>query len=76
VLSPHQHAIDLHDFIALEDLAGHVRDAALQNLLYVDPARGVGVEQEPEPDIPLVRHLAGCACLTGFRPSTSSESSG
>ena len=63
MLAPHLHAVDLDYFIALEDLAGHVRDAALQNLLYVDPARGVGIEQQTEPDIPLVRHLAVRALL-------------
>ena len=74
MLAPHHHAVDLQDFIALEDLAGHVRDAALQNLLYVDPARGVGVEQEPEPDIPLVRHLVCCPWLNGFVPVNQEQS--
>ena len=33
-----------------------VRDAARQELLDEDLAGGVGVKQQPQPDIPLVRH--------------------
>jgi len=56
VLAPHRHAVDLDDFVARQHLTGLVRDAARQELLDEDLAGGVGVKQQPQPDIPLVRH--------------------